>query len=268
MQSIKLLTLLLFLNAANCAHSVVHGHPGSVEALYGVALDDMESGLYPEALKEFAEVKSKFPYSRFAALAELRIADTHFKRAKYIEAIDSYRNFLKFHPNHEDAAYAMFRVAEAYFEQIPEDWWFMPPSTEKDQLTTRLAITAYQDFLARFPRVESAEVAQEHLKACKRKLADHEMYVARFYFSRNKWVAAAERAEGVLTTYPGVGLDREALWMVGKAQYEKHDVAAADTALKRLTQEFPDSPEAHMAANLLQTLHLNTESIASPARPQ
>ena len=38
----------------------------------------------------------------------------------------------------------MYRIGESYFEQIPSDWWFLPPSAEKDQASTRLAISAYR----------------------------------------------------------------------------------------------------------------------------
>src|SRR6478672_10002551 len=94
------------LGLASCAHGLGRAKPQNAEALYAQGVEDMEVGLYPEALKELGEVKTKYPYSRFAALADLRIADTHFRRGKYLESIDAYRNFLKFHPSHDDAAYA------------------------------------------------------------------------------------------------------------------------------------------------------------------
>src|SRR5688572_25591796 len=81
------------------------------EAMYERAMEDLEDGLYPEALAGFAEVKTKHPYSRFAALADLRTADTHFERKKFLEAIDAYRQFLKLHPSHPDSAYAYFKIA-------------------------------------------------------------------------------------------------------------------------------------------------------------
>jgi outer membrane protein assembly factor BamD len=249
-----LLAPVLFL-AACAVGGGLHGHPQTVEGLYKVACDDMESGLYPEALKEFAEIKVKFPYSRFAALSDLRTADTHFKRGKFIEAVDAYRNFLRFHPNHEDAGYALFRIGESYYEQIPGDWWFLPPGAEKDQGSTRQAIVAYEDLLSRYGQGTMSDEARGHLDACRRKLADHEMYVARFYFKNEHWAGAAARASVVLREYSGLGLDPDALWIVGRSNVGLGDKVAATDALERLVKEFPTYKTADEAKAFLQNLH-------------
>lgn len=259
------LSLFLLACTVDCAHALNRGHAQTPDALYEAAVDDLESGLYPEALKQLAEIKAKFPYSRFAALADLRTADTHFKRNKYQEAIDAYRNFLKFHPNHDEAAYAMFRIGEAYHEQIPGDWWFMPPAAEKDQASTRMAISAYQDMLARFDKDPMAATAVERLNACRRKLADHEIYVARFYFTRARYTAAALRAEGLLHDYPGLGLDKDALWLAGKSRFEQGDPVAAAVALRRLSTEFAETQEGRDAAALLEKLGPHAEGATSGA---
>lgn len=239
---------------AGCAHGLGRPTAKTPEAIYAAGIEDLEGGLFPEALKEFGEVKAKFPYSRYAALSELRTADTHFRRAKYLEAVDAYRTFLKFHPNHDQAAYAMYRVGESYFEQIPADWWFMPPVAEKDQASIRMAISAYQDMLARFESGPMADLSREHLDACRRKLADHEIYVARFYFDREHYEASERRAEGILHDYAGLGLDEEALWIVGKSAFTRGDREAAGAALQRLVQQFPQCKRAAQARGLLDRL--------------
>jgi outer membrane protein assembly factor BamD len=257
-------------------------------------MEDLSDGLYPEALSGFTGLKAKYPYSKYASLADLRIADTHFERGKFLEAIDAYRAFLKYHPSHPQAVYAMFRIAEAHREQIPSDWWFLPPSAEKDQASTRLAIAAYRDLLARYPNQQEtdkgrgkleacrAKVASHpeteeappevekcralidqqtlvergalHLDECRRKLADHEIYVARFYFERQRYKAAAARAEGLLADYGGLGLDPQALWLAARARLALQENDVARDKLERLRREFPESNEAGDAAALLGRL--------------
>jgi outer membrane protein assembly factor BamD len=288
---LRLTTSLICLLSVACATTLLRGTPKGPEETYAVAMEDLDDGLYPEAISGFTEVKTKYPYSKFAALSDLRIADTHFARAKYIEAIDAYRAFLKYHPSHAEAAYAMFKIGDAYFEQIPSDWWFLPPSAEKDQASTRLAISAYRDLLARYPDRSQTEKGKEQIEACKatvekhektgvaedglekcrtlarrqelvnegvsrlnkcrRKLADHEIYVARFYFKRDQFKSAAGRAEGLLRDYGGLGLDAEALWLSARARMQLVEPEIARVALTRLTTEFPDSSEADDAAELL-----------------
>ncbi|MEZ4271487.1 MAG: outer membrane protein assembly factor BamD [Myxococcota bacterium] len=254
LRAISILILTAVLACASTAHKGPKPIPGSVEALYQEAQKDQKDGLYPEALNGFADVKNKFPYSKYAALADLGTADTHFERAKYLEAVDAYRNFLKFYPNHPQGAYATLRIAEAYAKQIPEDWWFLPPSAEKDQANTRLAISAYQDMLARYPEGKLAERATKGLAAARTKLADHELYVANFYFERKKHKAAALRAEELLNTYPGLGHDAAALWIAGKSRLALGEAAAARVAFERLNKEFPKAPKSAEARKILRTL--------------
>jgi outer membrane protein assembly factor BamD len=277
-----------------CASSLFRGKPQGPQETYDVAVEDLEDGLYPEAIAGFTEVKTKYPYSALAALSDLRIADTHFARGKYLEAIDTYRVFLKYHPSHADAVYAMFRIGESYYEQTPSDWWFLPPAEEKDQASTRLAISAYRDFLARFPdtsqtdtgraqldeclatvkaheengdasddlkkcqdvvrRHELIQNGKRRLDECHRKLADHEIYVARFYFDRDAFKSAIARAEGLLRDYPGLGLDEEALWIAARSHLKMTEPELARKALERLVNEFPESSNAGEAAQLLNNL--------------
>lgn len=251
------ITAGLTLTLVGCATTLIRGTPKTAEDQYAQAMEDLASSLYPEATQGFTDLKTKFPYSKFAALADLRIADTNFERGKFVEAVDGYRAFLKLHPNHEEAPYAMFKIGEAYFEQIPGDWWFLPPSAEKDQGNTRLAISAYRDFLGRYPASKHADDGKRRLDDCRRKLADHEMYVAQFYMKHERWAAAAGRAEGLVRDYPNLGLDAAALWLAAEARFLANEPEAARTSAERLQKDFPSTSEAARAAELLQKLAAN-----------
>ena len=240
------------LTTACATPTFLRDKPTNVEQLYNYAVEDMNNGLFEEAVRNFVEVKAKYPYTRFAALADLRIADTHFKAGKYSEAIDAYRNFLKYHPKDEEGAYTMMRVADAYKQQIPEDWWFLPPSAEKDQGYTKLAISAYRDMLARYPKSPHVDTARASLKECRKKLGEHELYVARFYFEREEFAAAAGRAEGLLKTYGGIGLDADALWLAAEARSEIGELDKARASWERLAKEFPDTAQGRRAAARLK----------------
>ena len=102
---------------------------------YEKGLADLKDENYAEALRYFTYVKQKFPFSKYAALAELAAADTEFERGSYQEAIDAYKSFLRLHPKHEKVAegYVSFRIAEAHVKEMPDDWFLIPPSYEKDQ---------------------------------------------------------------------------------------------------------------------------------------
>jgi outer membrane protein assembly factor BamD len=254
--------LVWALGTAACAHTAQGPKlpTDTAEGLYAQGRDQQRGGLYQEPLKTFGDVKAQYPYSRFAALAELRIADVHLEHNHHLEAIDAYRNFLRFHPTHTDAPYALSRVGEAYFAQIPRDWWFLPPSAEKEQDNIRQAITAYQDMLARYDAGELAEVARGHLAACRRKLAEHELYVARFYSRRHRHKAARLRAEALLADFDGLGLDAEALWIAAQACLGTGDTAAAQTHLRRLSDDFGDTPFGRLATARIKSLQSGSKT--------
>jgi len=84
------------------------------------------------AAKYFDFIKARFPYSKHAVLAELRIADARFGAKLFLQAIDAYKLFIKFHPTHRMVVngYCLFRIGESHYQMLPGDFWMLPPSHE------------------------------------------------------------------------------------------------------------------------------------------
>jgi outer membrane protein assembly factor BamD len=213
-----------------------------------------ESGRYLDAIKYFEHVRFKFPYTRFAALSDLALADTHFDREKYIEAVEGYRAFLKMHPNHEMADYAHFQIARSHFEDIPSDFFLFPPSTEKDQRAVREAEAALTEHLQERPDSKYAPEARKLHEEVRRRLAEHEIRVAEFYLHRDRCVAAAGRFQRVLDAFPGLGHEGRALWEIGRCYFKLGDTQKAREALERLVREHPSHPRRVEAEALLAKL--------------
>ena len=131
---------------------------------YEKGLAELKDENFPEAQKYFQFVKQKYPFSKFAVLAELGIADTQFARGNYTEAIDSYKSFARLHPTHEkvEDGYVAFRICESYFKDMPEDVWLLPPSYEKDQSAIIDAQREIDDFRKKFPTSPYMKKADEH----------------------------------------------------------------------------------------------------------
>ena len=261
-----LVTLVLLALCSACAPNprLVNLDPKSVEYKYEAALIALEDGLFPEAIKGFSEVKSKHPYTAFARLADLRISDVYFEQGKYDDSIGSYRRFLKYNPGHPEVPYALYQIGQAYYERLPQDWWFLPPAAEKDQARVHQAIEAYRTLVARFPQNDIAKKAAEQIAECRKRLAEHEMYVADFYFKRERYKASAKRAEGILQNYPGLGLDAQALWITGQSRFEIGEFELAGLALDRLIKEFPAAKEVSLATKILEKI-ASQKGLAEPA---
>ncbi|MBW2278526.1 MAG: outer membrane protein assembly factor BamD, partial [Deltaproteobacteria bacterium] len=155
----------------------------SAEQLYEEGMEDYDDEDCIDAEKVFQDVRRLYPYSRFAILSELRIADCHFIQDNHAEAAVAYQQFVKAHPTHQDAHYAAFKRGASFFEMIPNDWLITPPTHERDQAATRDARSSLSHFVRTYPRSEHVERAEEILAEVVDALVRHEMYVAEFYLS-------------------------------------------------------------------------------------
>jgi len=241
----------------------------SAQRNYEKGLKELEDKDWLAASKYFSFIKSRFPYSKFAVLAELRLADAQFGAEQFIEAIDSYRLFIKFHPTHEMVAngYATFRIGEAYYKQLSGDFWLFPPSYEKDQSSTEDAANELKTFLDKYPDSPYRPKAKEILVKVGKRLADHEWYVARYYWDRGKPMGTVIRLRRLLERYRGVGYDEEALWLLGRAYVAVAMPDRARSAWSELADKYPKSSRAGDAKSALSGLHASAPAKAPAAAP-
>jgi outer membrane protein assembly factor BamD len=211
----------------------------------------LENKNFLEAEKYFEYVRSKYPYLEAAKEAELKLADTDFDRDQFASARDKYANFVKLHPTHPQVDYAAFRAAMTHYKEIPNDYFFLPPSFEKDQTEVRNAVRAMSDFVRGYPASKYQEEAKKIVADSRRRLGEHEMYVAEFYATREKWPAVVQRLKTVVDQYAGLGLDERALLGLHEAYVKLNDDARAKEALRTLVTRLPNTPAAEKAQKLL-----------------
>ena len=206
---------------------------------------------YLAAQRYYTYIRSKFPYSRFAVLADLRIADCQFARERYIESIDSYQNFVRLHPTHPKVGYARFKTGMAYYEQIPGDWFLLPPSHEKDQAAVKDAERALREYVERYPTDENIEEATKVLREVRSRLMAHERYAADFYDNLDKDRAYVGRLEIIRRDFADVGLTDELLLEIAEVYARLGDLDKAKTAVAEMREKFPASDLIAEAQDLI-----------------
>lgn len=216
-------------------------YAGNAQRLYESGMRSYQKGNYTDATASFQTVKRRFPYSKWAILAELRIADSSFGREAYLEAVDAYKLFMKFHPTNENVPYAQYQIAHAHYKLGPDDWFLLPPAYEKDMQAVVDALTEVKKFMKNYPGSGLRPKAQELLRKCERKLGDLELYVARFYLDRDKLAAALGRLEYLLSSYPTLAADEEVLYLLGRTYASMGRHAQATTVYQKLMTEKPKS---------------------------
>jgi outer membrane protein assembly factor BamD len=230
---------------------------------------------YEEGLKEFQsrnwiesqalmrEVKRKYSYSKYARLAELRIADADFEQEKYAEAIRGYRQFVHDHRSDVDeVSYARSRIAEAQYSQISESF-LLPTADERDQAVILDAFKELKSYVHDYPNAKESQTIRELLKEVTARLMRHELYVARFYLQRDNFEAAVLRVQYAMRTFaappsardPGgdidSGLEAEALLLLGEVYLKMHKFVDARESFNVLLRDYPKSPLTVQANNYL-----------------
>lgn len=167
-------------------------------------------GDYDKAADMFQQLKDRYPYSRYALLADLRVGDAYYKSERYDEAVLAYDDFIRLHPKNEAVPYAMYQTGMVYYDQM------LTP--DRDPTFSRKAMESFQRLIKRYPHSEWAAKAQPRLQEAVRRLAGHDMVVGNFYLNTGKYRAAASRFKRILTQYPDVGLYKEAMDKLKEAQ--------------------------------------------------
>jgi len=185
-------------------------------AQYDAAMEQMTASDLLAAGEAFRRLRREYGLSRWAWLAELRLADIDFRTEKFAEAIQGYRAWIRYHPTQPEVDYAHFMIARSYFSQIPNDWALVPASWERDQSSTHDAEDSLEHFVRDYPQSEYVTQARDFLRRTRELLARHEISIGDYYLSRSRPEAAIARLQYVIDTYPDSGLEPEALIKMGE----------------------------------------------------
>lgn len=224
------------------------------EYIYRQGEDALERGRYVDATERFDQVRSEYPYSRWAADANLGLADAYFEQGQYASAVQQYRGFVDLYPRHDKLEYARWRVALAFYEQMPSDFFVLPPSHERDLSTTRDAVRELQIFLREHGDSEFADRAQQKWHEAISRLANHEYYVAEHYLDENNPAAAIRRLQHLLENYSAAGLNAEAMFLMGQAYVQAGEPDQARAVWSDVVEHHSGHPRAEDAREGLNGL--------------
>lgn len=270
---VLLILQLVLLSACAETQKKTSGTPtayaDNAEQAYVEALDQFRGGNYLRAEPMFRKVRKEYPFSRFAALAELRVADCLLNEKKYAEAIQAYQEFIRFRPSHHEVPYARFKIAQAHFEEIPTSWLLAPPPYKRDLGAAHEALHALRRYLVDFPDDPRVPDAHEMMQKVVELLAKHELYVARFYLHRDVPKAAVARLQTLLNAYEGSPVEPEAMLLLGNTYLELHDRDRARRTFQVLVKRHPKAEQASEARRRLKKLGPGVPGPAGakPAKP-
>jgi len=238
------------------------GYTADAKRAYEAAMQEFDAHNWIDAQSMMREVKRKYSYSRYARLAELRIADADMEQEKYSEAIHEYKEFVRAHrADAEDVAYARGKIAEATYAEIPESF-LLPASEERDQATVVEAYKELREFVADYPAGKQTAHVRDLLAKVTARLVRHELYVARFYLKKDNYDAAIARVQFAIRNYgqalsgaasvsEAAELQAEALLLLGTTYLMMHKWGEARVAFEQITTRYAQTPYVVDATNYL-----------------
>ena len=215
----------------------------SAEANFKDGEDFYASKKYEDAIAQWKKVREAYSSPELSTRAELKIADAHFDNKSYIEAAAAYEDFRKLHPQHEKAAYALYRLGLSNYLQIT--------GIDTDQTPVKSAVITLRAFLKQYPDSEYAAEVKLKLVDCRNKQLEYENYVGKYYLRTGKYASAIQRLSEALQWFPDNPKLDETLFYLGKAQMKAGHVTQARQSFSRLATQFPKSPLNADAAKLL-----------------
>ncbi len=215
----------------------------SASKLYYTAKDNLAEGNFERAIKLFESLEARYPYGAYAQQAQLEMAYAYYKDNEPVSAVAASERFIKLHPNHPNVDYAYYLRGLANFV---EDQSFFArfgdqDMSDRDPKSAREAFEAFQQLASRFPDSKYTPDAVARMKYLVNALAASEVSVARYYYKRGAYVAAANRGKYVLEHYQQSPALEEALAVMTRSYEQLGLNDLRDDALRVLKLNFPKS---------------------------
>jgi outer membrane protein assembly factor BamD len=224
----------------------------TAQQLYAEARESMDAGGYERAIKLFEKLESRYPYGRYAQQAQLEVAYASFKQSEPASALAACDRFIRLHPNHPNVDYAYYLKGLVNFN---EDLGLfgsisMQDITERDPKSARESFAAFKELITKFPDSRYAPDASARMRYLVNALAAHEVHVARYYMKRGAYIAAVNRAQDVLKSYPGAPVTEDAMALIIQAYDALGMKDLRDDTERVMRRNFPNS--RHYAAGGLE----------------
>ena len=214
-RTLAMLVLALSVTLAGCAH---HGKGKSAKnltapALYQAARKALDNNDYEYAIKQYEALTARFPFTDQARQARLDLIYVYYKKGENESATDAAEQFLRENPTHPRIDYAWYMKGLIDFEHTPwaVERWLGVDMAKRPPASLNASITAFSTVIRQFPKSEYAYDAQRRLVYLRNRLAEYDINVARYYYRRGAYDAAALRAQRVIEQYDGAPAVQEAL---------------------------------------------------------
>ncbi|MEW6464370.1 MAG: outer membrane protein assembly factor BamD [Pseudomonadota bacterium] len=215
----------------------------SPNRIYEEARDEANSANYDKAIGYFEKLEGRAAGTPLAQQAQIEKAYAQYKNGDKAQAIATLDRFMKLHPTSEAIDYALYLKGLVNFN---DNLGFLSSLTrqdlsERDQKAAKESFESFRELVTRFPKSKYTPDATARMRYIINSLAQYEVHVARYYFSRGAYVAAIDRAQSALADYRDAPANEEALYILVRSYDALGMQQLRDDAKRVLDKNFPNS---------------------------
>ena len=157
----------------------------TAQELYEAGREAMAQKSYYSAMEYFTKLKDRYPFSPYTPMGTIALADAYFLEEDYVMASETYKEFESMHPRHEEIPYVLYQIGVSNYKSSE--------SIDMPQNHLQEAIQYFYLLQETFPETEYGKEAAGFIVKCRKRLAEHELFVADFYWNTDQYGAAWKR---------------------------------------------------------------------------
>jgi len=215
----------------------------SPEKLYAEAKDEMASGAYDKAAKLLERLEGRAAGTPLAQQAQIERAYVLWRSGEKAQALTVLERFIKLNPSSPGVDYALYLQGVVNFNDNLGILGNLAAQdlSERDQQASRDSYQSFKQLVDQYPRSIYAEDAQIRMNYIVNSLAAYEVHVARYYFRRGAYIAAANRAQQTVQEFQFSPSAEEALVIMVQSYDRLGLNDLRDDAQRVLAKNFPNS---------------------------
>lgn len=215
----------------------------SPNKIYAEAKDELNSGAYDKAIPLFEKLEGRAAGTPLAQQAQLERAYAQHKAGEQAAALATLDRFMKLHPSSPAIDYALYLKGVVNFNDNLGIFGFITRQdlSERDQKAAKESFESFRELVTRFPDSRYAADARARMTYIVNSLAQYEVHVARYYYSRGAYVAAVNRAQAALAEYRQVPAHEEALFILMRSYDALGMAQMRDDTRRVLEKNYPGS---------------------------
>ena len=215
----------------------------SPNKIYAEAKDELNSGSFDKAIPLFEKLEGRAAGTPLAQQAQLEKAYAQYKAGDQAQALSTLDRFVKLHPSSPAIDYALYLKGIVNFNDNLGIFAFLSKQdlSERDQKAAKESFEAFKELVARFPDSRYTPDARARMTYIVNSLAQYEVHVARYYYSRGAYVAAINRAQNALADYQDVPAVEEALFILYRSYEALGMTQLAGDTRRVMEKTYPQS---------------------------